>query len=221
MSENTAADDRDRSRGSVTPEMVAADDLAEWVRSAAAGSTRFLVGVAGAPGSGKSTLTERLARELGAVVVPMDGFHRSNRELDARGLRAVKGAPETFDADGFVDAVRQIRRGDADVRLPDFDRAADEPRPDGILVPETASMVIVEGNYLLLESPPWSELRGLFDAVVHLDIDAGLRVERLIERHVRFGKTPSDAAAFVHASDEPNAELVEAARHRAHVIVEL
>ena len=204
----------------VKPQIVAADDLVAWIRTNAAGSTRFLLGVTGAPGSGKSTLTERLARELDAVVVPMDGFHLSNRELDARDLRAVKGAPLTFDAERFVDAVRDIRRADTDVWLPDFDRAADEPRPDSISVPNEASIVIVEGNYLLLESTPWVELRGLFDTVVHLDIDPALRVERLIDRHVRFGKTPSDASDFVHASDEANAELVEAVRHRAHVIVQ-
>lgn len=201
------------------PQIVAAEELAAWVRANAAKSTRFLLGITGSPGSGKSTLTERLARELDAVVVPMDGFHLTNRQLDERGLRAVKGAPHTFDAERFVTAVRDIRRADADVWLPDFDRVADEPRPKRVRVEASASIVIVEGNYLLLESAPWFDLRGLFDAVVHLDIETALRVERLIERHVRFGKTPADAAAFVQASDETNAALVEAVRHRAHVIV--
>lgn len=199
---------------------ITADELASWVRAHAENSTRFLFGIAGAPGSGKSTLTERLARELGAPVVPMDGFHLTNRELDERGLRVVKGAPQTFDARRFIDTVRAIRRADTDVSLPDFDRAADEPRPDRIRIPVSSSIVIVEGNYLLLESAPWFELRGLFDAVGHLDIDPGVRVDRLIERHVRFGKSLSEAADFVQASDEPNAALVEAARHRAHLIVE-
>ena len=202
------------------PEHIAAEDLAAWVRANAENSTRFLLGIVGAPGSGKSTLTGPLAQELGADVVPMDGFHLPNRELDRRDLRAVKGAPHTFDAEGFVDAIRDIRRADADVWLPDFDRVSDEPRPDRICVHESTSIVIVEGNYLLLESEPWGVLRDLFDVVAYLDVDASQRVERLIERHVRFGKTPAAASHFVHESDEPNAALVEAVRHRAHLIIE-
>lgn len=200
---------------------VPANELAEWIRTQAdRTSDRFLFGLAGAPGSGKSTITEQLSSELNAVVVPMDGFHLPNTELDRRGHRTIKGAPQTFDARGFIDAVGKIRRTQRDVALPDFDRVADEPRPDRIHVPATASIVIVEGNYLLLDSDPWFELRGLFDAVAHLEIDRDVRVERLIERHVRFGKSRSEASGFVHASDEPNAVLVEAARHRAHLIVE-
>ena len=195
-------------------------ELAGWIeKQVAATRNRFVFGIAGAPGSGKSTIVERLAAELDAVVVPMDGFHLPNDELDRRGLRSVKGAPETFDADGFVDAVRSIRNSDADLSLPDFDRSTDEPRPARILVPASAPLVVVEGNYLLLESAPWVELRDLFDAVAHLDLDPQVRVQRLIARHVRFGKTPSEAEGFVRASDEPNAVRVDAAGHRAHLIV--
>jgi pantothenate kinase len=204
----------------VKPPSVNVDDLAVWIEERAGTSTRFLFGIAGAPGSGKSTITEPLARVLGAVVVPMDGFHLSNEELDRRGLRSVKGAPETFDARGFIDAVGSIRRADGDVSLPDFDRYTDEPRPNRIQVPASASIVIVEGNYLLLDSDPWFELRSLFDAVACLEIDAEVRVKRLVDRHVRFGKTRAEAVEFVQTSDEPNAALVEAARHRAHLIVD-
>lgn len=180
-----------------------------------------MIGLAGPPGSGKSTISARLAEELDAAIVPMDGFHLPNEVLENRGLRAIKGAPQTFDAEGFVDAVREIRSGDADVSLPDFDRVGDEPRADRILVPMSSSIVIVEGNYLLLDSSPWFELRQLFDVVAHLDIDPTVRVQRLIARHVRFGKTAAEAADFVHTSDEPNAALVEAASHRAHLVVDM
>ncbi|MGB3737529.1 MAG: nucleoside/nucleotide kinase family protein [Ilumatobacter sp.] len=196
-----------------------ANGLAAWIGDQAAGSDRFLVGIAGAPGSGKSTLAAQLAGELDAVLVAMDGFHLSNAELDRRGVRCIKGAPQTFDADGFVAAVRALRRAESDLSLPDFDRDLDEPRQDRVRVPASARIVIIEGNYLLLGAAPWVELRRLLDAVAHLDIDTAVRVRRLIERHVRFGRTPDEAAAFVHASDEPNAALVEAARHRAHLIV--
>lgn len=198
---------------------IAEDDLATWVAKRAGGSRRFLFGIAGAPGSGKSTLAARLAHTMNAIVVPMDGFHLPNAELDRRGLRHVKGAPQTFDADAFVRAVSDIRRDATDVLLPDFDRVSDEPRPDSILVPRSARNVIVEGNYLLLDSAPWNGLRGVFDAIAHLDIDGDVRVGRLIDRHVRFGRSRTEATAFAQQSDEPNAGLVEAVAHRAHVVV--
>ena len=151
----------------------------------------------------------------------MDGFHLPNEILDHRGLRNVKGAPETFAAEEFVGAVRRLAAAYADVALPDFDRAADEPRPDRIVVRANDPIVIVEGNYLLLDSVPWVELRDLFDAVAHIDVDPVERVDRLVRRHVRFGKPQDEASAFVHASDEPNAVRVESVCRRAHLLVDL
>jgi pantothenate kinase len=205
----------------VTVERIAGADVALWVRCQAAGTARYLFGIAGSPGSGKSTLAAQLASDLDAVVVPMDGFHLPNDALDELGLRDVKGAPPTFAAMAFVDAVRRLAAADTDVDLPDFDRAVDQPRPGRITVRPSDRIVIVEGNYLLLDSSPWVALRGLFDAVAHLDVDPVQRVHRLVRRHVRFGKTPDEASAFVQSSDEPNAARVEAVRHRAHLLVEL
>ncbi len=209
----------------MTPPRIVASELADWIRSRSVGVDRYLFGLAGAPGSGKSTLARDLGTELDAAVVPMDGFHLPNAVLDQRGLRAEKGAPRTFDADAFVAAVRRLRAGptgaDAgDVRLPDFDRIVDEPRADRIVVAATAQIVVVEGNYLLLDEPPWVELRDLFDAIGHIEIDDATRVERLIRRHVEFGKTPHAAAEFVDASDEPNAHLVNRVRARAGLVIE-
>jgi len=201
-------------------EQIAASELAPWIRHCAAGSGRYLVGITGSPGSGKSTLAARLAADLDAVVVPMDGFHFPNETLDANGLRNVKGAPETFAADAFVAAVRQLAAADTDVHLPDFDRMADEPRPGRITVRLSDDIVIVEGNYLLLDEAPWSELRDRFDAVAHLRVDSAQRVERLVRRHVRFGKTRDQALAFVQSSDEPNAVRIEAVSDRAHLHVD-
>jgi pantothenate kinase len=201
-------------------EHIAAPELALWIRHRASGFGRYLVGITGSPGSGKSTLAAGLVAELGAVAVPMDGFHLANETLDAQGLRSVKGAPETFAATAFVAAMRQLAAADTDVHLPDFDRVADEPRPGRITVRPSDDIVIVEGNYLLLDEAPWSELRDHFDAVAHLRVDPAQRVERLVRRHVRFGKTRDEASAFVQSSDEPNAVRVEAVRGRAHVHVD-
>ena len=198
---------------------VEAADLAHWIRRRAVSQDRFLFGLAGAPGSGKSTLAAQLASALDAVVVPMDGFHLPNRVLDERGLRSVKGAPQTFAAAEFVDAVRRLRVGEHDVALPAFDRELDEPVADRVVVPAAQRVVIVEGNYLLQQTEPWVQLAALFDATGHIEVDRDRRVSRLVARHVAFGKSPTEAAAFVEQSDEVNARLVEAAAHRADVRV--
>ena len=205
----------------MTVERLAVADVAPWIRRHSEGSTRYLFGIAGSPGSGKSTLAAHLATELDALVVPMDGFHLDNATLDEMGLRDVKGAPETFAADAFVAAVRRLATADTDVDLPDFDRDTDESRPGRIAVGVSDRVVIVEGNYLLLDSAPWVGLRDLFDAVAHLHVDPMQRVERLVSRHVRFGKTRDEASAFVRSSDEPNAARVEAVRYRAHLQVDV
>ena len=198
--------------------VVDSDRLGEWIRERSRHHARFLFGLAGSPGSGKSTLARRLADDLDAPLVPMDGFHLPNAALDERGLRSVKGSPHTFDCDGFVAAMRLLRSG-TDVSLPTFDRVTDEPEPDSLQVDGTATVVLVEGNYLLLESPPWRELTSIFAAVGHLQVEHDVRVRRLIDRHVAYGKRPDDARHFVATSDEVNAERVEAVRHRADLIV--
>jgi pantothenate kinase len=201
------------------PEWIEVSAIASWIRARVDPSRRFLFGIAGPPGSGKSTVAAAVAAELDAVVVPMDGYHLPNATLDARGLRNVKGAPETFDADAFVTAVRRLATADDDVELPDFDREVDEPRPGGIRVRASDRIVIVEGNYLLLDTAPWVALREVFDAVASLVVDPAVRVERLVDRHVRFGRTRAEAVAFVEESDEVNAALVEAVRDRAHLVI--
>lgn len=205
----------------MTAERIAVCDVADWIRRDSDPDRRYLFGVAGSPGSGKSTFAARLADELDAVVVPMDGFHLPNVTLDERELRGVKGAPETFAADTFVAAMRRLAAADTDISLPDFDRVIDEPQENRIRVRASDRVVIVEGNYLLLDTEPWVELRELFSAIAHLEVDSALRVERLVNRHVQFGMTPSQASAFVQLSDEPNAARIEAVRHRAHLIIEV
>jgi pantothenate kinase len=196
-----------------------ADELFVWLRERSAGRDRYLFGLAGPPGAGKSTLAAELATALDAPVVPMDGFHLPNATLDERGLRSSKGAPETFAADRFLDCIRALRDPTANVLCPVFDRRRDEPVPDGVVVTPDDVVVIVEGNYLLLDGPPWAEVAELIDAVAYLDVPGPLRRRRLVDRHVSFGRSHPDAVDFVMRSDEANARRVEASRQRADLFV--
>jgi pantothenate kinase len=200
-------------------DVVAAGDVAGWIRPRSARTRRYLFGIAGPPGSGKSTLAARVGADLGAPVVPMDGFHRRNADLAERGQLAIKGAPETFDALAFIALVRELRRPNTAADCPAFDRTIDEPVAGGARVTADDVVVIVEGNYLLLDEPPWGELAELFDAVAYLDIPDEVRIERLVERHVAFGRARRDAIDFVDQSDEANTRRIAPGRRRADLLV--
>ncbi|HSP28810.1 MAG TPA: hypothetical protein VLN74_09695 [Ilumatobacteraceae bacterium] len=194
-------------------------DLASWIRRQSAGADRYLFGIAGPPGSGKSTLARLLGNALAAPVVPMDGFHLPNAVLRERGQLDVKGAPETFAAADFVALVSSLRDTSRVVACPTFDRTIDEPIADRIRVGPGDVAVVVEGNYLLLDRPPWSSLSAMFDAIAYLDVPDDIRFRRLVDRHVEFGRSRADAEAFVLRSDAVNAALVEASRQRADLII--
>jgi len=195
-------------------------ELVSQIADAARDRPRYVFGLAGPPGSGKSTVAARLAEALGAVVVPMDGFHLDNTELDRLGLSGVKGAPETFDVAGFVRLVEQLTHTTDPVPAPSFDRLADRTIAAAITVDPDDHIVIVEGNYLLLDRGPWAALRALFDLVGYIDVDDATRVERLVARHVRHGRSLDDAREFVQQSDEANAAIIAATRPRADVLVD-
>jgi pantothenate kinase len=150
----------------------------------------------------------------------MDGFHLDNTELDRLGLRGVKGAPETFDADGFVRLVERLRHSDSPVSVPSFDRIADRTIDAAFTVEPDDRIVIVEGNYLLLDSAPWGDLRGLFDLAGYIDVDPDARVARLVARHVRHGRSPDEAREFVLRSDEANAAVIARTRPRADLSID-
>jgi pantothenate kinase len=188
---------------------------------------RVIVGIAGAPGAGKSTIAAELVAHLGptAVLLPMDGFHLPQAELRRLGRRERMGAPDTFDVDGLLATLAALRRpgsfrNDGDpVTAPGFNREIEEPVPDAISISPSFRKVIVEGNYLLLERGGWGAVAPLLDATYFVQLDDGIRLERLIARHVRFGKSPADARAWATGPDEANARIIAAtARHADHLI---
>jgi pantothenate kinase len=186
--------------------------------------SRVLLGIAGCPGAGKSTLSAALLVGVpSTVVVPMDGFHLLNDDLVRLGSRDRKGAPDTFDVEGYIALLNRVRRqGPREVvSAPSYDRAASAPVPDAIPVDPGHKLVITEGNYLLLDYLPWSAVRALLDEVWFVEIDQAMRVSRLIARHIEFGKSPDAAVEWVTRSDEANAAIVAATRSRADVVVRL
>ena len=198
--------------------------LAELTARAAAlaADGRALLGIAGAPGAGKSTVALAVTGAVpGSVVVPMDGFHLSTARLTERGWVAERGTPRTFDGAGYVDLLRRLRAGGT-VRAPAYDRSIEEPVPDVIEVPADARLIITEGNYLLLDTPPWSSVRELLDEVWYVEVAEQLRLQRLIDRHVAFGRTPDQARwRATQGSDAANAAIVAASRDRADLIVRM
>ncbi|GGF41371.1 nucleoside/nucleotide kinase family protein [Marmoricola endophyticus] len=183
--------------------------------------SRRLIGVAGAPGAGKTTWARSYAAGVPtAAYLPMDGFHLSDAVLADLGLTERKGAPETFDAWGYAALLRRLREQEPHpVYAPGFERDLEQPLAAALVVAPEAAVVVTEGNYLLLDEEPWRAVRAALDEVWFLDCEDDVRRERLVARHREFGKSPSEAAAWVDRVDEPNARLVLASRHRADRVV--
>lgn len=180
---------------------------------ASQGPKRRIVAVAGAPGSGKSTFAERLrdriAERLPVEVVPMDGFHYDDMVLEARGWRPRKGAPHTFDVDGFGATLDRLRADDGrDVAIPVFDRSIEIARAGARIITPEARLLIAEGNYLLLDDPDWALLRDRFDATVFLDVPEDEIEARLLDRWQGYGLDEAAIAAKLQENDLPNALLV-------------
>jgi pantothenate kinase len=200
------------------------DALVERVREFARGERRTILGVAGQPGGGKSTLAQTVVAAVGpaAVLVPMDGFHLAQAELVRLGRRDRMGAPDTFDALGYIALLRRLRdRTEEVVYAPEFRREIEEPIAGAIAVSRAASLVVTEGNYLLVPDEPWAGVRLLLDECWYADLDEATRLRWLIQRHVDFGKTQEAAEEWVGGSDQANAAVVAATRNRADVIVRL
>lgn len=196
-------------------------------RIPASQARRYMLGITGGPGAGKSTFADSFCHEINAlsnaevaVVVPMDGFHKTNRELHALGMWDRKGEPETFDARGFVDLLLTIRRfPNQMVAAPLFDRVTDEPVSGALHVHPLHRVIVVEGNYLLLPDAPWSEIAGILDEVWYIEATEDVVVKRLEERHLKRGLAGTALDEKITGSDLKNASRIAATRHLAHRIL--
>ena len=202
---------------------VTVEELAGRVRRLSASRPgRTMLGLVGAPGAGKSTLAVALAgrlADLGAVVVPFDGFHLANATLAGLGLLDRKGALETFDVDGYAALLERLREARGTVYAPAYERSIEEAIAGAVTVPDSSRLVITEGNYLLIDHPAALRARRCLDEVWFIDLDDATRVRRLVERHVTFGKSGDAARAWTLGTDQRNADLVSATRGRADLVV--
>ena len=189
----------------------------------AATSTRTIIGIIGKPGGGKSTLSKYLLKGMDPTlvsVVPMDGFHLSNKVLKELGRSDRKGAQDTFDVKGFTTLIERIKLDSADpIYYPIFDRSIEESiAAQGVVYPSTR-VVIVEGNYLMHDNDGWQEISPLLDQSWYAFLEEDIRISRLISRHIAFGKDPESAKAWAKGSDQVNAELIEAGVGRCDFLI--
>ncbi len=193
--------------------MTQAEDLANQLVARASGRDRFLAGIAGPPGSGKSTIAADLVQVLQAqgqtaVVVPMDGYHFDDVVLNARGHRARKGAHYTFDSHGFVHLVRRIKAREPGIAIPVFDRHMELSRAAADVIEESTRFIIVEGLYLLLKREPWNALKTLFDVSIYLNVPKAELERRLTKRILDHGHDETYAKNWIASNDMLNADEV-------------
>jgi pantothenate kinase len=193
----------------------------------ASAAPRVVLGIAGSPGSGKTTLAIDVVDRINAILqtdvaahVPMDGFHLANATLDSLGMHDRKGAIDTFDAAGFVALLRRLPHElDSPVYVPSFDRNVDEPIAGAIAISPATRVVVVEGNYLLAGAEPWSAIKPLLAETWFCATPEPERLARLIDRHTRHGRSPEAARAWAETIDGANALLIEATAWRADLTV--
>jgi pantothenate kinase len=204
--------------------MTGVESLASLIRSRAGDAGRYMVAIAGAPASGKSTLAENLRDALvaegeTAIVVPMDGFHFDDLILNARGHRSRKGAPFTFDVPGFEVLLKRIKAREPDIAIPVFDRSMELSRAAADIVDENTRFILVEGNYLLLRQPPWNRLHALFDFSIYLKVPVEELERRLTKRWLDHGFDLAYAKNWIASNDLPNImEVINNSTSASHTI---
>jgi pantothenate kinase len=207
-----------------SPQQIDLDGILRVVRERG-GPVRTLTAIAGAPGSGKSTLAEAVVAKLNeetpdrAAVLPMDGYHFDDLVLVPRGLRPRKGAPDTFDVAGFHHMLQRLKRNEEpEIAVPVFDRDLEIARAGARLIPRSVRRLIVEGNYLLLDRPGWSSLRGLFDTTIMIAVPEPILRQRLIARWQGYQLPPDEVTAKVETNDLPNGRLIMSASAPAEFV---
>jgi pantothenate kinase len=203
------------------------DSLTDRAIGLATPGGRIIIGIAGSPGAGKTTLAKQLVERINgrpgaprAVYLPMDGFHLANATLDRLGIHDRKGAIETFDGWGFVALLgRVLAERDHPVYAPSFERTVDEGIAGEIAISDDAEIVIAEGNYLLVDREPWNRIPALLAESWFCATDAGERLDRLVDRHTRHGRSPEAALEWASSVDGANALLIEPTRARADLVV--
>ena len=180
---------------------------------------RTLIGIVGKPGAGKSTVVAEIAERFDSntvSIIPMDGFHLSNEELTSLGRRERKGAPDTFDVESFTSLIHRVKiNHNVDHRFPIFHREVEASIENEGIVPKESRVVVIEGNYLFSSDHNWEGIFPMLDHTWFIEIDDEVRIERLIARHIRYGKTPEEAEAWSRGSDETNARFIGVTANRA------
>ena len=199
-------------------------ELASLIRQKAGGALRYMVGIAGPPGAGKSTIAEALRESLvaqgeSAIVVPMDGFHFDDAVLNARGHRPRKGAPFTFDVAGFEVLLKRIKAREPDIAIPVFDRSMELARAGADIVTDEAKFILVEGNYLLLQQPPWNQLMPLFDFTVFIAVPEAELERRLMQRWSDHGFDVTYARNWIASNDMLNIRAVQSGSAKADLVI--
>ncbi|CAD5990375.1 nucleoside/nucleotide kinase family protein [Agreia sp. COWG] len=209
------------------------DDLARRAWGLVSPGSRAILGIAGSPGAGKTTLARRLAERVNelsaasggpaspfAAHVPMDGFHLAQSTLVRLGRAERKGAIDTFDGWGFLALLSRLRaETEHTVYAPGFDRAIEEPIAGEIAIEPSTQLVIIEGNYLLVDDGPWAAVKSQLAESWFCETPDAVRVSRLVARHETGGRTPEAALAWAETVDGRNAVLIESTLDRADLVV--
>ncbi len=204
--------------------MSSVGEIADRLCHQAGPSLRYMVGIAGPPAAGKSTISATLRDALiaqgeSASVVPMDGFHFDDAILNARGHRARKGAPFTFDVLGFEVLLKRIKLREPDIAIPVFDRTMELSRAGADIISEEAKFILVEGNYLLLNSAPWNRLKPLLDFTLYIDVPEAELVRRLMQRWHEHGFDEAYAKNWIASNDLLNIRTIQANSTKADMVV--